>query len=93
MRRNFYVQEISGWSITTGIVLTGGIGAASASTEAAHPVIDSKASMQSVRSIKRLSMLKMYLQNSFDADGVTWYLKSISYSGGYYYGHYEGWKS
>ncbi|MFS0840062.1 LCI fold-containing protein [Paenibacillus sp. 1P03SA] len=27
--------------------------------------------------------------NSFTENGITWYLKSISYSGGYYIGHYE----
>ncbi|MGN4668510.1 LCI fold-containing protein [Bacillus cereus group sp. MYBK234-1] len=31
--------------------------------------------------------------NALYEDGVTWYQKSISYSGGYYYGHYERWKS
>ncbi|HFU7058204.1 TPA: LCI fold-containing protein [Bacillus cereus] len=79
--------------LATGIVLTGGIGAASASTEAAHPVIDSKASMQSVKVYKTVKHAENVFANSFYEDGVTWYLKSISYSGGYYYGHYEGWKS
>lgn len=27
--------------------------------------------------------------SSFTENGITWYLKSISYSGGYYIGHYE----
>ncbi|MGG0822993.1 LCI fold-containing protein [Paenibacillus turicensis] len=27
--------------------------------------------------------------NSFTENGVTWYLKGISYSGGMYYGHYQ----
>ncbi|MFE6796739.1 LCI fold-containing protein [Paenibacillus chitinolyticus] len=27
--------------------------------------------------------------NSFTENGITWYLKGITYSGGYYIGHYE----
>jgi Bacillus cereus group antimicrobial protein len=27
--------------------------------------------------------------NSFTENGITWYLKGITYSGGYYIGHYQ----
>ncbi|MDA1657922.1 LCI fold-containing protein [Bacillus cereus group sp. TH150LC] len=86
-------------ALATGIALTGGIGAASASTENTASALSTQCKNTEARETQKGSGIyykfECKSQNVFansytDNQGITWYLKDIQVVGGKYEAYYEG---
>ncbi|EMA6343933.1 LCI fold-containing protein [Bacillus cytotoxicus] len=84
-------------ALATGIALTGGIGAASASTTTTENTVSPKTELNTLDSIFKRDEIRYdnRFANYFYQNGVHWYLKGIEVKHDkegkvYYVGHYEG---
>ncbi|MFC9450102.1 LCI fold-containing protein [Bacillus cereus] len=81
-------------ALATGIALTGGIGAASASTVPVDNVANSAIESNSLAAkyTRWVPSEGPIFANDFYEDGIHWYFKGPITKGadGYYYGYYEG---